>query len=275
MTFVGTNYYNGINTSSSVIRFANPAKRLRIEAGSGGDKITVKSLGSGFTAELGLYGNRCGDGRSLRGADDRARRRHDRVIFDGEHHDGRRLPRGVRRHRSRSRPAPRLTTTKPATPRDRPLRSRERRRHRLPRPPHRHAGHREPAAGRLPGEGDRDQGRRRRGHHREQHLPHQPGRGPQRSRTRSGSRPFSAQPRWSTLASLLYDILALPLKILVKKSKATVTIGANAQDPRRLHGRHLRDGRVRRERRRRQPALQPRVSRRPRARRGSPSRAAR
>ena len=51
------------------LRFENPTTSLTIEAGSGGDTITVKSLDAGFAAELCIYGNKAGR------ADDRARRR--------------------------------------------------------------------------------------------------------------------------------------------------------------------------------------------------------
>ena len=67
VTFVGTNWFNGtLHTSQSTFDFLNPSKWLRIEAGSGGDTIWVKSIDAGFNSAngdgvtLGIYGNRCG-----------------------------------------------------------------------------------------------------------------------------------------------------------------------------------------------------------------------
>ncbi len=43
VTFVGTNYYDGIGYNTEVT-FVNPSSSLTIKGGAGGDKITIKSL---------------------------------------------------------------------------------------------------------------------------------------------------------------------------------------------------------------------------------------
>src|SRR4029079_16703190 len=57
VTFVGTNFYNGLSFSDAVISFRNPSSSLTINGLGGGDTITVKSLDSHFAAELYIYGN--------------------------------------------------------------------------------------------------------------------------------------------------------------------------------------------------------------------------
>ena len=54
--FVGTNYYDGIGYNTE-FSFANPSSSLTIRGKAGGDTITVKSMDPGFAADLLLYGN--------------------------------------------------------------------------------------------------------------------------------------------------------------------------------------------------------------------------
>ncbi|MEO6651268.1 MAG: hypothetical protein ABIP17_01255, partial [Ilumatobacteraceae bacterium] len=63
VTLVGFNFWDGIGAAPSLshtVRFVNPGTSLTIEAGSGGDTITVKTLDPGFAAELYIYGNKGG-----------------------------------------------------------------------------------------------------------------------------------------------------------------------------------------------------------------------
>ena len=59
MTFQGLSFFNGLGYDHS-LSFVNPSSSLTIEAGSGGDTITVKSLDPAFAADLLLYGNKAG-----------------------------------------------------------------------------------------------------------------------------------------------------------------------------------------------------------------------
>ena len=59
VTFQGLTFFNGLGYDHG-FSFVNPSTSLTIEAGSGGDTITVKSLDPAFAADLLLYGNKSG-----------------------------------------------------------------------------------------------------------------------------------------------------------------------------------------------------------------------
>ncbi|MFL6013428.1 MAG: hypothetical protein ACJ74P_03940, partial [Gaiellaceae bacterium] len=57
VTFVGVTFFTGLLSTDATVTFLNPTVSLTIEAGSGGDKITVHTLDPAFKADLLLYGN--------------------------------------------------------------------------------------------------------------------------------------------------------------------------------------------------------------------------
>ena len=59
VTFVGLNFFNGIGYDTS-FTFANPTSSLTILGGLGGDHITVLSVDQNFAADLLLYGSKAG-----------------------------------------------------------------------------------------------------------------------------------------------------------------------------------------------------------------------
>ena len=116
VTFQGLTFFNGLGYDHS-LSFVNPSTSLTIEAGSGGDTITVKSLDPAFAADLLLYGNKAGAPTIEPDAGQ------DVVRFQGDVYTARRLPRGLRRRDLRRRrqdavstlDRPGRTTSAPAT----------------------------------------------------------------------------------------------------------------------------------------------------------------
>ena len=60
VTFSGIVFTSRVGTRSPSLSFANPTESLTIEALAGADTINVQSLGTGFAADLKIYGNTAG-----------------------------------------------------------------------------------------------------------------------------------------------------------------------------------------------------------------------